>query len=173
MQPAIKPPDGGLLIFAIGDSMMAEFGTPEHPPLHARAAMKLRRHAQGFAQQFKARYPDPALPAFRIGVGAPTGEAIVGSIGTKRRSEFTAIGDVVNVIARVEGLTTELGRGGVVLATRECISAVGDGTVAEDRGTHAVKGRSEPVQVFAVTATNNMLRDKRCLKTITYDKSSQ
>ena len=151
--------EGGSIDKFIGDTVMAEFGTPEHHPMHARAALraalKLKRHAQTFAERYKKHYTQPGLPAFRIGVGVHTGEAIVGSIGTRRRSEFTVIGDVVNVAARVEGLTKDLGV--TVLATRECIAAAGTGVVADDKGTHAVKGRSKLVHVFALQSLEDYL----------------
>ena len=65
------------------------------------------------------------------------------------------IGDVVNVAARVEGLTKDLGV--TVLATRECIAAAGTGVVADDKGTHAVKGRSKLVHVFALQSLEDYL----------------
>ena len=136
----------------IGDTLMAEFGTPEHNPQHARnalrAAVKMQRHAEEFAKKFMALNPDPELPPFKIGIGIHTGEAIVGSIGTRKRSEFTVIGDVVNVAAGVESLSKDVGA--VIIATRECLAAAGGGVQAQDAGLHYVKGRAEAVQVYVV-----------------------
>ena len=150
--------EGGSIDKFIGDSVMAEFGTPEHLPKHARAALraalKMRRHAEQFARHYRATYTHPELPAFRIGIGIHTGEGIVGSIGTRRRSEFTVMGDVVNVAARVEGLTKDTGE--VILATRECVVAAGDGVHTEDKGMLSVKGRTEQVHVYAIRAIDEM-----------------
>ena len=136
----------------IGDTLMAEFGTPEHNPQHARhalrAAVKMQRHAQAFAEKFKSHNPDPALPPFTIGIGIHSGEAIVGSIGTRRRNDFTVIGDVVNVAAGVEALSKDIGA--VIVATRECMAAAGDGVQAEDAGMHHLKDCTEAVQVYSV-----------------------
>jgi adenylate cyclase len=143
----------------IGDTLMAEFGTPEHDPQHARsalrAAVKLRRHAEEFAKKFRALNPDPALPPFTIGIGIHTGESIVGSIGPRRHKEFSVVGDVVNVAAHVENLSK--GLGAVILATRECIAAAGGkGVHTQDRGLHPVKGREEAVQVYAVQGLDEL-----------------
>ena len=146
--------EGGSIDKFIGDSVMAEFGTPEHLPMHARAALraalKMSRHAEAFARHYQTQYNNPGLPPFRIGIGIHTGEGIVGSIGTRRRSEFTVIGDVVNVAARVEGITKDTAT--TILITHECLTAAGGGVCAEDKGLFSVKGRAEPVHVYALQA---------------------
>lgn len=144
--------EGGSIDKFIGDTIMAEFGTPEHNPNHARhalrAAVKLRRHAEQFAKKFSTLNPDPAMPPFKISIGLHTGEAIVGTMGTRRNSEFTVIGGVVSIAAQVAGLSKAIGAG--ILATRECVAAAGGGVQTEDEGLHHFEDCAEAVQVYKV-----------------------
>jgi class 3 adenylate cyclase len=86
----------------------------------------------------------------RIGIGINTGVVIAGTIGGGGKLEFTLIGDTVNVAARVEQLTKTTGD--TILLTQPCRDALPSrppGLI--DRGSHALKGKSAPVQVFSLS----------------------
>ena len=90
-----------------------------------------------------AVWPEGGL---QLGIGINTGLVVAGNLGTERRSEYTCIGDTVNVSARL----CELARPGQVLIgarTRELLGA------AENVGPHALmrlRGRTEPTPVFSL-----------------------
>jgi class 3 adenylate cyclase len=86
-----------------------------------------------------------ALPPLRIGLSLAFGEAIVGRIGAAERHEYTAIGDVANVSARLEGMTKELGY--PVLLTDAVVAQLGDAEDFDDLGTREIRGHA-PVHVF-------------------------
>ena len=87
--------------------------------------------------------------ALRIGIGINTGKVIAGTIGGGSKLEFTLIGDTVNVAARVEQLTKTTGD--AILLTQQCVDALASpppGLI--DRGFHALKGKSAPVQILGL-----------------------
>ncbi|MBY0443798.1 MAG: adenylate/guanylate cyclase domain-containing protein, partial [Burkholderiales bacterium] len=88
-----------------------------------------------------------SFPDFAVGVGLHTGSLVIGNIGSSLKTDYTAIGDTVNVAARLEGLGKTLGC--VVVASQETVQAVA-GIVTGDATSLLVKGRAEPVVVYAV-----------------------
>ena len=100
---------------------------------------------------------DGALAVFgalRIGTGINTGLVIAGTIGGAGKLEFTLIGDTVNVAARVEQLTKTTGD--AILLTHETVDALSSRPAAlTDRGSHALKGKSAAVQVFALNQVDD------------------
>ena len=98
---------GGTIDKFIGDAIMVEFGAPAAQPDQARRALavavRLRQAAEDFAREMAQEHAGRDLPPFAIGIGIHTGEAVIGNIGSRRRSEFTAIGDSVNTASRLEG----------------------------------------------------------------------
>src|SRR6202012_5925700 len=85
----------------------------------------------------------------RIGIGVNSGVVIAGTIGGGGKLEFTLIGDAVNVAARVEQLTKTTGD--AILLTHHTVVALnGRSPELIDRGAHALKGKSAPVQLFGL-----------------------
>jgi adenylate cyclase len=144
--------EGGTIDKFIGDAIMVQFGAPVAYPDHAlratRAALAMRGEAIEFRTWMENRFPDRGLPPFHIGIGLHTGDAVVGNIGSTRRSEYTAIGDSVNLASRIEGKTKELGCD--VLISRDTLEA-GEGRIVTGRSQSvSVKGREAPVELFEV-----------------------
>ena len=143
---------GGSVDKYIGDAVMAEFGAPLPYPDHARrgltAALGMAREAEAFKEWMRNRFPDRGLAEFGIGVGLHTGEAVIGSIGTPKRKEFTAIGDTVNAASRLEGVTKDMKC--VIAASQATVEAAGPGVRTGKRETVHVKGRAEPIVVYEI-----------------------
>lgn len=150
---AIILEQGGTIDKYIGDAVMVQFGAPVPYPDHAaralRTALAMREAAVDFMSWMSERFADRNLPAFNIGIGIHTGEAIVGNVGSCRRMEYTVIGDTVNLASRLESATKTLGC--MIVASSETLKAA---DVAIRIGRHdviQVKGRETPVEIFEVT----------------------
>ena len=144
--------EGGMVNKFIGDAVMAIFGSPVRHADHARralrAALQMAREAEEFKQWMRKRFPDRGLPEFAIGIGVHSGEAVIGDIGSVKRTEFTAIGDTVNAASRLEGVTKEMQC--VLVASKACVAAAGEGVITGKQETIKVKGKDEPIEVFEI-----------------------
>jgi class 3 adenylate cyclase len=133
---------GGHVNKFLGDGALAVFGAPNELADHADAAVTAAVLIHGLVGE---RFGGD----LRIGMGINTGVVIVGTIGGGGKLEFTLIGDAVNVAARVEQLTKTTGD--AILLTQRTVDALSirpPGLV--DRKSHALKGKSAAVHVFAV-----------------------
>ena len=148
--------EGGMVNKFIGDAVMAIFGSPVRHPDHARrairAALQMVKEAEEFKQWMRERFPGRGLPEFRIGIGVHSGEAVIGDIGSVKRTEFTAIGDTVNAASRLEGVTKEMQC--VLVASKATVDAAGDGVITGKRETVKVKGKDELIEVFEILGLN-------------------
>ena len=129
-----------------GDAMLAFFGAPvaheDDPERAIRAALEMVERIDDFARQLKAaRGID-----FAIRAGINSGPVIVGNVGSDLRYEYTALGDAVNVAARVQ-TAAEPGQVLISAMTRRFVPTVFD---FEDLGGVEVKGKSEPVHLYRV-----------------------
>jgi class 3 adenylate cyclase len=127
----------------VGDMIVALFGAPveiENPEQAAvRAAVAMQERLR--------RVEDPWIRnRFHTGVGLSSGSVVVGNIGSPRHMDYTAIGDEVNVAARLQSLA----RGGQVLVSRRVREAAGDRFRFRPLGAFRVKGRQRPVEAYEV-----------------------
>jgi class 3 adenylate cyclase len=144
--------EGGMVNKFIGDAVMAIFGSPVRHPDHARralrAALLMAKEAEEFKQWMRQRFPDRGLPEFAIGIGVHSGDAVIGDIGSVKRTEFTAIGDTVNAASRLEGVTKEMHC--VLVASKATVDAAGAGVIVGKRETVKVKGKDAPIEVLEI-----------------------
>lgn len=136
----------GTLDKFIGDAVMAFWGAPQDQPDHAgRAVMAAQELARSVAT-LNAQLAALGLPAVDYGIGLASGEVCVGDLGSPQRRSYTAVGDAVNLAARIETLTRHAGvRLLVSDSTHEaCTHRVT--WVEVDRAT--VRGRRQTVTVF-------------------------
>ena len=136
---------GGTIDKFMGDGIMAFFNAPkphDNPCEQAFAATRdMLERLAALNRTFAAEGIDPVM----IGVGLHVGDAIVGHVGSQARHEYTAIGDVVNVSSRLEGLTKEVGY--PLVCTRDVVDAVSDKSGFVLLGPKPVKGHT-PVEVY-------------------------
>lgn len=132
----------------LGDGFMAVFGAPEPDPKHGSAAVRAARALLHAVDGLSARWEEVVGEPLRVVVAINSGELILGTIGDPRHMEWTVLGDVVNVAARLE---TEAKRLGVrILVTRDTLMQ-DDGTFqGEYLGQLELRGREGQVAVYAV-----------------------
>jgi adenylate cyclase len=137
----------GTLDKFVGDALMAVFGVPvpvPHAPTRAvECALAMQRRLKIMRE--RGRTP---IQGMRIGIN--TGEAIVGNIGSDRRMDFTVVGDVVNVAARLQELAKELDADTLVSATTVKELASKDNLVPEQ--PVVLRGRTEPTAIYRLRA---------------------
>ncbi len=138
---------GGYIDNYMGDGLMALFGAPtpsdNDAANAAAAAAAMQRRVGELADELLAA----GLPEIGIGVGIHTGVATVGYIGSERRMEYTAIGDTVNLAARLEQNALP---GQIILSDAAARAAEGAGCGFRPRPPITVKNRVQPVPIFEV-----------------------
>jgi len=138
---------GGTLDKYLGDGLMALFGAPAATPDDACNAVAAAVAMQRRVGPINAQLRGEGLPDISVGVGLHTGEATVGYIGSERRSEYTAIGDTVNLAARLEQNALP---GQILLSGATAAAAEGAGCVFRPRPPITVKNRVQPVPIFEI-----------------------
>ncbi len=136
----------------MGDGMMAFWNAPLDQPDHAAGAVRAGLAMVKAIENYNASQPSEAEP-LAIGVGIHTGEAFVGNMGSKRRFAYSAVGDSVNLAARVETLTGTLNQTILITDQTRQEALTHDPSLAdrlEKAGDHQVKGRRQPVTVHAL-----------------------
>ncbi len=132
--------EGGTVVQFVGDALMALFNAParqdDHPVRAARAALAMQAAVEATAAS------SPGWPRFRVGVN--TGPALVGNIGSTALRSFNAMGDAVNVAARLESVAQP---GQVVIGETTRAQLPADAAV-EPLGELAVKGRQSGVVAY-------------------------
>jgi class 3 adenylate cyclase len=143
-----------------GDAMVAFFGAPvaheDDPDRAVRAALDMVAAIDEFARQLKATDGID----FRIRAGINSGPVVVGNVGTDLRYEYTALGDAMNVAARMQTAAEP----GSVLISASTRRLVADAFETEDLGKIALKGKAEPVHAYRVLAPKAVPRRTRGLE---------
>jgi len=142
----------GTLDKYIGDGLMALFGAPTATADDAQNAVKAAVAMQRRAAELQVEFAREGFGDFAIGVGLHTGEATIGFIGSEKRSEYTAIGDTVNIAARLESQARpqSIAGRGVILISEATATAAGDIFPLIKREPLAVKNRLQPVALYEV-----------------------
>jgi class 3 adenylate cyclase len=131
-----------------GDALLAFFGAPiaheDDPERAIFAALDMLESIEEFARQLKQTQDIE----FNIRAGLNSGPVMVGNVGSDLRFEYTALGDAVNVAARMQTAAQP----GTIVITEMTRRLTGDTFELEDLGEIAVKGKAEPIQAFRVLA---------------------
>ena len=137
---------GGTLDKYIGDGLMAIFGAPTASEEDALNAVKAAVTMQKRLGQLNTELMVEGYGQVSIGIGLHTGEATIGYIGSDKRSEYTAIGDTVNLASRLESNAV----GGQILMSEATAAASGNLIPVNKLEPLTVKNRVQPVNVLEI-----------------------
>lgn len=147
--------EGGILNKFLGDGIMAIFGAPAPLPYHAaaaaRAALKACQEFEALAQARRKQGKEP----LEVCLGINTGEVIAGCLGTRKRTEYSVIGHVVNVASRLEGANKFFGSR--IMAGEETYMAARGAVEARELGRVRPAGNDSPIRVFEFLAQKGRL----------------
>lgn len=136
----------GTIAQLLGDGVLAFFGAPvtheDDPERAVRAALEIQDLISDYAQKLQGY-----LENFQMRIGINTGPVVVGAVGDDLHMEYLAIGDSVNLAARLQS-TAQPGK---VLISESTAHLVKADFELEDMGQIQVKGKTEPVQVYQVS----------------------
>ena len=137
---------GGTVDKFIGDAVMAFWGAPLADPQHAlhgtRAAIAMQEMMDRLQPQFKAFGSDE----LKLRIGLHSGPAVVGNMGSDLRFTYTALGDTVNLAARLEGVNKAYGTR--ILLTGDTATQFGPAVALRPVDRVRVKGKDIPVDIF-------------------------
>jgi class 3 adenylate cyclase len=138
----------------LGDGLLAVFGAPARLDHHAD-------HALAAAQEILTTVWQRYEGELHIGLGLNSGEVVAGTIGGGGKLEYTLVGDTVNVAARVEALTKEIGDPLLITEyTQRLLTSPPD--VIVPRGGHLLRGKARPTSIYAIrVSTPTDSRDRR------------
>jgi class 3 adenylate cyclase/CHASE2 domain-containing sensor protein len=130
----------------MGDAIVALFGAPIDDPGHALSATRAAL-ACG-ARLAEMNRGTPAFRGYRLAhrIGVSTGPMLVGNIGSKRRFNYTAMGDLANLGARLEGANKYYGT--AIMVSEETRRRAGDAITWRELDLVRVKGREHPERVY-------------------------
>jgi adenylate cyclase len=141
----------------IGDAIMAVFGAPVQDPDHPAQACLAALEMEDVLSDFYNQEKHPDRPPFRSRIGIHTGRIVVGNIGTERRVDYTAIGDAVNVAARLEQANKQYGTR--ILISQSTYEQAEHAIEAREIDLLRLTGKEQPIRVFEVLAASGDLSD--------------
>lgn len=140
---------GGMLDKYIGDAVMAVFGAPLERSDHASAAVLAALDIRRRVGELSAGIQSETARPLGVGIGIHSGEAVVGSIGSQSRREYTAIGDAVNVASRLE----EAAGPGEIVVSHSTVVACGMRPPAAG-AEYRLRGRHDPVIAYTLSESD-------------------
>jgi adenylate cyclase len=142
---------GGTIVEFNGDGMMTVFGAPLEIENKEAAAIATALDIVAAVRRIGIGGAEAATPqdAISVGIGIATGPVYVGNVHSVDRLIWTAIGNATNLAARLQSLSRELDASIVVDAATHARGTNGTGFVA--RGPTAIRGRSDPIEIFTLS----------------------
>ena len=141
---------GATLKQFVGDEIMVICGAPQPDPDHPATACRLALEMVSQLHLWQAEREAAGLDVFHAKFGLHCGEVVVGNVGSPNRTEYAAVGDVVNTASRIMTLTQQAGA--LLLISEEMRERVDDRFVTRPAGSFSVKGKSGELTVYELVA---------------------
>jgi len=138
--------NNGILDKFIGDQLMAVFGLMPSETPHSLNAVNAAVEMQNATEALMIERVEQKQETFGIGIGINTGDAIVGNVGSKNRMDYTAIGNSVNIAARLQQIAK---RGEIIIGEETYRQTQGRFRMRKKSELH-VKNKTEPVMCYDV-----------------------
>ena len=140
--------EGGTVMQFVGDAVMAVFGAPFAQDDHADRAVVAASAMHALQAEINARWADDGLPAFGLGLGLSTGEAVAALLGSEERLEYTLVGDTVNLSQRLQ----QLAAAGETVLSEGTVKSLTIHVEFVPLPAQRVKGRDAPVISYKISA---------------------
>jgi adenylate cyclase len=140
----------GIVDKYMGDEIMALFGAPVPLANHANNAILAALEMKSALARLNAELATEDLAKLKFGIGINTAKVIAGNMGSSRRLNYSVIGDGVNVASRLQGLTRMSQYRADILVSASTLAASKGKFRTRALGAVPVRGRDEPVEIFAV-----------------------
>ncbi len=138
--------EGGTLDKYIGDAIMALYGAPTAFDDHALRCCRTALSMQRRLRDLNREWTEQGLPWLRMRIGINTGSPVVGNIGGEKRFDYTALGDAVNLAARLEPACKTYGIETMISGNTHAVA--GDELITRELELLAVYGKEKPVPVY-------------------------
>lgn len=138
---------GGTIDKFLGDGLMALYNTPVQQEDHIERAVKTALHIQDELYWFHQDLTDSQR--LQVNFGIHTGRAVVGNVGSEDLMDFTAVGDTVNVSARLQSMAES----GVILVSELVYEATADFVFGRSQGPVQVRGRKTSISAYQISNT--------------------
>lgn len=149
----------GYLDKYIGDAIMGVFGSPEVIPDHAAAACKAALESRDHLRGLSARMMEQRGVALHARIGINSGDIIVGNVGSRKKRNYTVVGDAVNLASRLEGANKEFGT--TIMLGEDTAAQLDDRFALRPIELLAVKGKKKPVQTYELYEWTAKLSDSQ------------
>ncbi|MDD3535007.1 MAG: adenylate/guanylate cyclase domain-containing protein [Candidatus Cloacimonetes bacterium] len=147
--------NNGILDKFVGDAVMALFGTPLPLADHAFSACKCALEMQSRLKELNAKWQAEGRDIFEIGIGINSGEAVVGNLGSEQIFDYTAIGDTVNLGARLEAINKDYSTQSQVIISEYTYELVKDKVIVNYLDEVKVKGKDIAVKIYELSGLKN------------------
>jgi adenylate cyclase len=141
----------------IGDAIMAVFGAPAPNENHAQCACRAALGMLDALEDVRMRWKSQKIPHIDIGIGINTGQMVVGNMGSKRRFDYTVMGDSVNLASRLEGTNRMYGT--CIIISEFTLAHVSPLFLCRELDLVRVKGKSDTVRIYELMGEADVAQD--------------
>ncbi len=142
----------GIVDKFVGDEIMALYGTPLKDEEHALNACRTALEMRDVLDRLHREWQKEGRDIFEIGIGINTGKAVVGNLGSEQIFDYTAIGDNINLGARLEAINKEYKTQKKIIISEYTLEVVKDKVVVDYLDEIKVKGKNIPVKIYELIA---------------------